>query len=186
MPFIVGEVVECNEVPGKDRLRACKVNVGDPSQPLSIVTTAPNVRLGTRCIVATVDTEIDVNGECEKVKRATVGGVVSEGMLCDSKMLGWAGGAAGVAAHLPDSFAIGSVAPKSKPRLDGQAEPEAPAAEMSDKERKASEKLLRKQQLAEKKAARKAAKSAGFSGDTNDENDNDDNDDTVDVGGLRL
>jgi hypothetical protein len=40
----------------------------------------------------------------EECKPLTVGGVTSEGMLCDAPMLGWVGGGAGAAALLPDSY----------------------------------------------------------------------------------
>ena len=54
-----------------------------------------------------------------QVKKASVGGVTSEGMLCDSYMLGWKGGGRGMAAILPDIFDIGSTPPDSKPRGKG-------------------------------------------------------------------
>ena len=48
-------------------------------------------------VVATVGAELK---DGDKVKRAPVGGVMSEGMLCDGPMLGWAGGGAGTAVPL--------------------------------------------------------------------------------------
>ncbi len=54
------------------------------------------------------------------VKKASVGGVVSEGMLCDAPMLGWTGGGAGTAALVPDSFALGATPPDKRPRMDGK------------------------------------------------------------------
>jgi hypothetical protein len=45
-----------------------------------------------------------------------VGGVKSEGMICDGVMLGWKGGAQGVAAKVPDSFSPGDKPPKAKPK----------------------------------------------------------------------
>ena len=51
MPFIVGHVIECEMIKGKDNLKKCVVDVGD-SQPLTIVTSAPNVRLDTHTAVA--------------------------------------------------------------------------------------------------------------------------------------
>ena len=56
------------------------------------------------------------------MKKATVGNVVSEGMLCDSAMIGWPGGAKGVAVQLPDTFELGSAPPSSKPRMGGGSE----------------------------------------------------------------
>jgi hypothetical protein len=48
------------------------------------------------------------------VQKASVGGRASLGMLCDCTMLGWKGGASGVAVKLPDSFAVGSSPPDAK------------------------------------------------------------------------
>lgn len=56
------------------------------------------------------------DGEEHKITKASVGGVVSEGMFCDSSMLGWSGGGHGVAAQVPDNFPIGSAPPAEKPR----------------------------------------------------------------------
>ena len=110
--FVVGVVLSAEPVAGKDRLRQLKVDVGGAA-PLQIVTSAANVAAGLRVVVATVGAT--VNGEV--LKRASVGGVASEGMLCDNAMLGWAGGGAGNAALLPDSCAAGSAPPEARPRL---------------------------------------------------------------------
>ena len=82
---------------------------------LSIVTNAPNVAEGSRVVVATVGALV----EEEPVKRASVGGVMSEGMLCSNLMLGWAGGGAKTAAVLPaeDAYPAGSTPPDKAPRL---------------------------------------------------------------------
>ena len=56
------------------------------------------------------------NGEEMTVQKTSVGGVMSEGIFCDSKMLGWTGGAAGVAARMPDTLDAGAAPPASKPR----------------------------------------------------------------------
>ena len=59
------------------------------------------------------------NGEEEIViKKASVGGQASFGMVCDCPMLGWKGGAAGTAALLPESFEIGGPPPPERPRGD--------------------------------------------------------------------
>ena len=118
MPFIVGVVLTCNSVAGKDRLRVVTVDIGD-SKILTIATNAPNIREGTRTCVAMVGTSIEIAGAVEIVKKTSVGGVLSEGMICDSVMLGWAGGAAGLAVQIPPSFQLGDAAPTSKPRMDG-------------------------------------------------------------------
>lgn len=45
-------------------------------------------------------------------------------MICDFVMLGWVGGAAGLAVQIPVSYALGSPAPTTKPRMDGEKEEE--------------------------------------------------------------
>ncbi len=60
------------------------------------------------------------SGEEVAVKKATVGGAPSEGMLCDAPMLGWVGGGAGNAALVPDTFALGAPPPDKRPRMDGK------------------------------------------------------------------
>jgi hypothetical protein len=71
--------------------------------------------------VAVVGTNvIGDDGEEITIQKTTVGGVMSEGMFCDSKMLGWIGGSEGIAQQIPDSIDIGSAPPTSKPR--GQLE----------------------------------------------------------------
>ncbi len=100
------------------------------------------------------------------VTKATVGGIISEGMLCDSRMLGWVGGAQGIAVNLPDSFDIGSVPPSSKPRPNnGESQSGGGSAESSlPVEPGLFEKKLSKEEkkklAAERKAKRKAAKEA--------------------------
>ena len=110
--YIVGLILECELVPGKDKLKQLRVDVG-AAAPLQVVTSAANVAAGLRVVVATVGATVND----EVVKRASVGGVASEGMLCDNGMLGWSGGGAGNAALLPDSCAVGSAPPDARPRL---------------------------------------------------------------------
>ena len=118
--YAVGLVLTCDDVPGKDKLKKLSVDVGG-GQPLTIATNAPNVGAGTRCVVATAGARVpDGAGGELVVKKATVGGVVSEGMLCDPPMLGWAGGGTGCAALVPDSFALGAQPPDKRPRMDGK------------------------------------------------------------------
>lgn len=104
MPFIVCEVTSIEPVVGKAKLRKLTVNIGDGSEGVTVVTNAPNVREGTRTVLATVGTEVEVEGEAVQVTKSNVGGVVSEGMICDSVMLGWTGGAAGIAVQVPANF----------------------------------------------------------------------------------
>ena len=110
--YKVGLVVSVELVDGKN-LAKLEVDVGG-DEPLAIVTNDLKLREGARCVVATIGAAV---GEIE-VKKASVGGHKSEGMLCDCPMLGWQGGAAGVAAKVPDSFAIGGPPPSTRPRMD--------------------------------------------------------------------
>ena len=78
------------------------------SQSITVITNAPNIRVGTRTVVAEVGTEFEdkETGEMAIVRKELIGGVYSEGMICDSVILGWAGGAAGVAVQVPPSYGI--------------------------------------------------------------------------------
>jgi tRNA-binding EMAP/Myf-like protein len=157
--------VENSEVKGGKGVKICSIDVGDPShQPLTVVTTAPNVREGSRVAVAPVgSTVITEQGEELKIQKIVVGGTMSEGMLCDSRMLGWTGGAAGIAVQIPESIAIGSPPPTIKPRPSDGKEcggdvPTGPVTEglFAPKLSKEEKKKL----AAEKRAAKLAAKEA--------------------------
>ena len=179
MPRVVGLVLTITPIISKPNLRELTVDIG-ATDPLTIVTNAPNVREGTRTIIATVGTELDVNGEIVIVKRLSVGGVMSSGMICDSGMCGWVGGGAGIAVQVPADLALGSSAPTSKPRLGGVGDAAALDAppELSDKELKAKEKAERKAAAAAKKEARKAAKQSGTAGEAEAEVEGGEDDDT--------
>jgi len=157
----VGLVEACEPVPGKSKLLKLSVSVGE-EQPLTIVTNATNVELGSRVVVAPIGST--VGGTV--VKKAIVGGQASEGMLCDAPMLGWKGGGAGAAALVPDSFSPGDEPPKERPR-GGGAEKGGEAGDFPSKEVeplfKMKEKLSKEEKkalAAQKKAERDAKKSA--------------------------
>lgn len=122
-------------------------------------------------VVATVGAELK---DGEKVKRAPVGGVMSEGMLCDGPMLGWAGGGAGTAVLLPDTFKPGDKPPGSRPRLDGGGGGDVAVAKSTGPgvdalfEKKLS-KEEKKAALAAKRAARAAKKAGGDEGGEGDD-----------------
>ena len=98
-----------------DKLKVCTVDLGD-AKSVSIVTNAGNVSEGSRVVVATVGSLVDDVA----LKKKSVGGRPSEGMLCDAPMLGWTGGGAGAAALVPESFAAGARPPDKRPRMDGK------------------------------------------------------------------
>ncbi|CAM9850131.1 unnamed protein product [Heterosigma akashiwo] len=97
----------------KGKLKKLVVDVGE-EEPLTIVTNAPNVRDDSRVVVAKIGAVIND----EPVKKTSVGGVMSHGMLCDAPMLGWSGGGAGTAVWLSEDFEVGAPPPDSKPRTE--------------------------------------------------------------------
>lgn len=81
--LVVGEVVECEMHPDSDHLHVCKVNVGE--EVLQIVCGAPNVRTGLKVIVALPGAVLP--GDF-KIKKGSIRGIESNGMLCSIAELG--------------------------------------------------------------------------------------------------
>jgi phenylalanyl-tRNA synthetase beta chain len=93
--FVVGRVLEVEQHPDADRLKVCKVDLGDAGpvsvpdplgdkrgvehRPATIVCGAPNVAAGQTVAVATPGA---VMGDGTKIKQAKLRGVISEGMIC--------------------------------------------------------------------------------------------------------
>ncbi len=93
--FVVGRVLEVEQHPDADRLKVCKVDLGDAGpvsipdpagdkrgvehRPATIVCGAPNVAAGQTVAVATPGA---VMPDGTKIKQAKLRGVVSEGMIC--------------------------------------------------------------------------------------------------------
>jgi len=90
---------------------------------------------------------------------------MSEGMLCDSNMLGWSGGAAGIAAQIPESVEIGSAPPATKLRPKQTTEEPQPQGEVQGLFEKKLTKEEKKKLAEERRKARKAAKEAKKSAD---------------------
>lgn len=112
---------------------------------------------------------VDESGEDLIIQKTSVGGVMSEGMLCDARMLGWVGGAEGIAAQIPDSFPLGSAPPSTKPRTDNTSSDvpsNIPTVEVKPLFEKKLTKEEKKKIAEEKRKAKKAAKEAsGATGD---------------------
>ena len=83
---VVGEIVEAVQHPDADKLRVCKVNIGE-GEPLSIVCGAANARVGIRVPCAKIGALLPGNFA---IKRAKLRGVESFGMLCAAAELGLA------------------------------------------------------------------------------------------------
>ncbi len=89
---VVGEVIELNPHPDADKLRVCKVNVGE-SELLQIVCGASNVRVGLKIPAALCGAVLPNNF---KIKKSKLRGVESFGMLCSEQELGLANEAQGL------------------------------------------------------------------------------------------
>ncbi len=86
--IVVGEIKEAVQHPNADRLRVCKVDVGQPEW-LDIVCGAPNARVGIRVPCALVGAELPPgeDGKPFVIKVGKLRGVESQGMLCSAKEL---------------------------------------------------------------------------------------------------
>ncbi len=86
--IVVGEIKEAIQHPNADRLRVCKVDVGQ-AELLDIVCGAPNARVGIRVPCALVGAELPAgeDGKPFVIKVGKLRGVESQGMLCSAKEL---------------------------------------------------------------------------------------------------
>lgn len=100
--FIVAEIIEAEQHPDADKLRVCKVQTG--SEILQIVCGAANARAGIKVVLAQVGVVIP-NGNFV-IKKSSIRGVESNGMLCSAEELGISGDSAGII-ELPLSAVIG-------------------------------------------------------------------------------
>ncbi|MEO8536241.1 MAG: phenylalanine--tRNA ligase subunit beta, partial [Betaproteobacteria bacterium] len=99
---VVGVIVGVAPHPNADRLRVCRVDVGDAA-PLTIVCGAPNAEAGLRVPCARVGAVLPGG---QAIARATVRGVESQGMLCSARELGLSDDAEGLLV-LPDDARAG-------------------------------------------------------------------------------
>ena len=81
---VVAEVLEVSPHPNADKLRICKVNVGE-ADVLQIVCGASNVREGLRIPAAVVGAKLP--GDF-KIKKSKLRGELSQGMLCGASEIG--------------------------------------------------------------------------------------------------
>ncbi len=86
--IVVGEIKEAVQHPNADRLRVCKVDVGQAAL-LDIVCGAPNARVGLRIPCALVGAELPPgdDGKPFLIKVGKLRGVESQGMLCSAREL---------------------------------------------------------------------------------------------------
>ncbi len=99
--LVVGEVLEVVPHPQADRLSLCKVTTG--KEPLSIVCGAPNVGPGILAPVALPGARLPSGME---IQVATIRNIVSHGMLCSEKELGFSENHSGIMI-LPETVSVG-------------------------------------------------------------------------------
>ncbi|WP_162052898.1 phenylalanine--tRNA ligase subunit beta [Pontibacter pamirensis] len=86
--IVLGEVLTCEPHPDADRLRITTVNIGNGT-PSQIVCGAPNVAIGQRVVVATINSTLyPTGGEPFKIKKSKIRGAASEGMICAEDEIG--------------------------------------------------------------------------------------------------
>ena len=100
---LVGEVLETKRHPDAERLSVCTVTAGGP-ETFTIVCGASNVRAGLKTPLAQVGAELPGG---VLIKRATLRGIESAGMLCSARELGLGDEAEGIL-ELPASLAAGA------------------------------------------------------------------------------
>lgn len=102
--IVVGEILEAVQHPNADRLRVCKVKVGQVD-PLNIVCGAPNARVGIRIPCALVGAELPPgeDGKPFQIKLGKLRGVESQGMLCSARELGLSEDSAGLLELVADA-----------------------------------------------------------------------------------
>ncbi|MCK9609388.1 MAG: phenylalanine--tRNA ligase subunit beta [Methylomonas sp.] len=100
---VVGEVISAEQHPNADKLKVCKVNVGQ-AEALQIVCGASNVRPGLKIPAALIGAVLP--GDF-KIKESKLRGELSFGMLCSEKELGLAASSDGLM-ELPADAPVGS------------------------------------------------------------------------------
>jgi phenylalanyl-tRNA synthetase beta chain len=100
---VVGEVVAMEQHTNADKLKVCKVAVGE-AEPLQIVCGANNVRVGLKIPAALVGAVLPGNF---KIKKSKLRGELSFGMLCSETELGLAAEADGLM-ELPEDAPVGT------------------------------------------------------------------------------
>ncbi|HMJ46766.1 MAG TPA: phenylalanine--tRNA ligase subunit beta, partial [Ferruginibacter sp.] len=86
--LIAGEIIGCEKHPDADKLTLTKVNIG-LLEPLQIICGAANVAAGQKVIVAPVGSVIyPFDKDPVLIKKATIRGIESEGMICAEDEIG--------------------------------------------------------------------------------------------------
>lgn len=100
--FVIAHVTEADQHPNADRLKQCLVNTG--TEQLQVVCGAPNVRKGLNVVFALPGTTIPANGMV--LKKSSIRGVDSNGMICSDAELKLSEDSAGIR-ELPADAPVG-------------------------------------------------------------------------------
>ncbi len=100
---VVAEVVSCEKHPNADHLSLCTVSAGN-GEPLTVVCGAPNVTAGMKSALATIGTELSPEFT---VKKVSLRGAESSGMLCSERELGISDNHDGIIELSPE-YVVGS------------------------------------------------------------------------------
>lgn len=103
-PFRIARVIEAAPHPDADRLRACRVEIGEGA-PVSVVCGAPNARAGMKTVFAPPGSVIPATGVVLKIGK--IRGVESAGMLLSLRELGLGEDHAGIV-ELPETAPVGA------------------------------------------------------------------------------
>jgi len=112
--IVVGVVDTVEKVPKSEKLLKLSINVGK-DEPVTIVTNS-FVKNNDRIIVALENAVLGGGDDQITVKKISVGGVMSYGVVCEASMINWKGGKKGACCKVPDSFKAGDKCPSTKPR----------------------------------------------------------------------
>ncbi|CAD7931106.1 unnamed protein product [Amoebophrya sp. A25] len=122
--FVVAAVEAAEPVKKLNKLKV-RITEGEEGEDnggfLNIVTNDLKVKAGELVVIARIGAVVPAGKSLDdggiEVKKASVGGFPSEGMVCDAPMLDWVGGGKGAAVKLDaEKFSIGSRPPDKKPR----------------------------------------------------------------------
>ncbi len=109
--IVVGKVLTCDIHPNSDHLHITTVDLGNGSEPQTIVCGAPNVAAGQTVVVATVGTTLYDGDKEFQIKKSKIRGVESNGMICAEDEIGVGESHAGIMV-LPDNIPAGTPAAK--------------------------------------------------------------------------
>lgn len=107
--LVIGEILSVAKHANADKLNVTEVNIGT-DENLPIVCGAPNVSVGQKVVVATVNAILyPSDGDPFKIKKAKIRGEVSIGMICAEDEIGLGKGHDGIMV-LPEDIVVGTPA----------------------------------------------------------------------------